>query len=610
MRTAAEIRFRVAQEAWNLWLLWRQPADSRQLPAPIDWLPDAAEVAVRLRGSSFAQEVQGLAKHIAAHRFPIFGSVIETGPAIAWRRDYVHRKESGLDYFRRIPYLDFDRVGDHKMIWELNRHQHLVVLAQAFLFTGRMEFLDEIGGQLKSWWDANPFQRGINWASALEVAFRSLSWIWVYHFAGSKLTRDVRERLVRELYRHGLHLEHNLSIYFSPNTHLLGEAVALHVLGRLFTIDRWRRAGAAIVEEQLDRQVRDDGAHFEQSSYYHVYALDLFLLHYVAAGRPERFRRKLGLMGEYLNALLGPGRSIPLIGDDDGGRLFHPYGERRQFGRATLATCSAVLEGEGWPHDDCDVHQQASWWIGKAPRQAQPALPRSQLFQECGLAVMECEDVQVLIKAGPFGANRAGHSHSDCLSIVVRRGGADILIDPGTFTYVADAGLRSWLRSTVAHNTVRIDGRDQGTQRPQFGWLSKPDVEIHESRFGQEDFLDASVRYDGFRHRRRVTFRKPHWLWVVDEIEGPAGDHLIEQFWHPGLEVEALPDGGFRIGPGAQLVVEATAECEEAWRSSVFGQKLPAPVVVVRRREALPLRISAVVDLSGGNEAIRLDVGI
>jgi hypothetical protein len=31
-------------------------------------------------------------------------------------------------------------------------------------------------------------------------------------------------------------------------------------------------------------------------------------------------------MTEYLRSISGPSAAIPFIGDDDGGRLFHPYG--------------------------------------------------------------------------------------------------------------------------------------------------------------------------------------------------------------------------------------------------------------------------------------------
>ena len=93
-------------------------------------LPDMGAVTQALRGSVFATEANELAREIARHRFPLFGQTLDTGPEIRWNRDYWHDKEYPPVWFRRIPYLDFQQVGDHKAIWELNRHQHLVLLAQ------------------------------------------------------------------------------------------------------------------------------------------------------------------------------------------------------------------------------------------------------------------------------------------------------------------------------------------------------------------------------------------------------------------------------------------------------------------------------------------------
>ena len=140
--------------------------------------------------------------------------------------------------------MDFSPV-----IWELNRHQHLILLGraykltgeahQAYKLTGEAHYASEISRQLESWMEANPFQEGINWTSALEVSIRALSWIWVLHLAGDELGDALRTRVGTELYRHGLYIANNLSYYFSPNTHLLGEAVALHALGLLFRDETW-----------------------------------------------------------------------------------------------------------------------------------------------------------------------------------------------------------------------------------------------------------------------------------------------------------------------------------------------------------------------------------
>ncbi|MEI4926994.1 hypothetical protein Q8G50_31255, partial [Klebsiella pneumoniae] len=76
---------------------------------------------------------------------------------------------------------------------------------------------------------------GINWASMLELGFRSLSWLWALNFFVDAKGNDRAPwtvDLLLGLDRQLAHVERNLSYYFSPNTHLLGEALALYVCGR------------------------------------------------------------------------------------------------------------------------------------------------------------------------------------------------------------------------------------------------------------------------------------------------------------------------------------------------------------------------------------------
>ncbi|MBV8817615.1 MAG: alginate lyase family protein, partial [Acidobacteriaceae bacterium] len=544
-RSPRELRDRAWQEYRNLALLARPPGASAKVatPSPLAIFPDPVGVARDLRNGDFAREVLETADQILAHRFPLLGVTIDTGPQIAWRRDYLSGKETACDYFRLVPYLDATRAGDHKLIWELNRHQHLVLLAQAFLFSEDGRYLEEIKRQLESWMLANPFQRGINWASALEVAFRSLSWMWVYHFVGDRFEPLFRDRFLHVLELHGRHLEVNLSFYFSPNTHLLGEAVALHALGVLFPefarSGEWRDLGGRVVREQREKQVRPDGAHFEQSTYYHVYALDMFRFFELLDGRSIHTQP----LAEVLHALMGPARRLAFFGDDDGGRFFHPFGRRDEFGRASLAAC-------GIGSDDCDLHAMAAWWITE--NQMEPRGWRSRLFADSGLALMSHGPVQCVIDAGQFGPWGSGHSHSDTLSFTVRLADEDILIDSGTYTYVSDPVARDWFRGSAAHNTIRIDGRDQAIPAGPFRWTNQPAVRILEWRSDmQEDCLAAECCYGGFTHKRTFVFRKPGRLLVTDEITGPVGEHLIEQFWHLGSEAAR-----------ARLQIDPTMECQ------------------------------------------------
>ena len=550
-RSPREIAYRLRQEIRNLALLANPPRLPKRfaIPAtPLAGMPDPSEFAAALPDS----ELQDLAGQIREHRFRLLGVTIETGPEIAWRRDYLHDKETGTDYFRLIPFLDASRAGDHKIIWELNRHQHLVILAQA----GN---LDEIVSQLKSWFRANPFQRGINWASALEVAFRALSWIWVYHLIGDRFPASFRAEFLQQLYWHGCHLENNLSFYFSPNTHLLGEAVALHALGFLFPryprARRWRDLGGQVVREQMDRQVHADGSHFEQSTYYHVYALDMFRFTALLEPQSSAYIEKLARMTEFRDTVMGPARRLPFFGDDDGGRFFQPYGRRDEFGRNGPTTSSAL---------------------------------QSKFFFDIGIAVMIAGPVHIVIDAGPFGPWSSGHSHSDALSFTVRVGDEDILIDPGTYTYVGDPVERDRFRGSAAHNTIRIDRRDQAVPAGPFGWKDQPRVKIHSwSSTPQEDSLDAECLYAGFTHRRRFRFQKNEaMLCVSDEVTGPPGDHEIEQFWQFGS-----------VSARRCLEMTETPEEIEGWASSAYGEKHRIPALRIHRRGALPMRFETKIRL-------------
>jgi hypothetical protein len=592
MRSAHEIASRLRQELVNLKLFAIPPTwNGRAQGVLPGLLPDPRRIALRLSSTAFAADLEQLAPEIMSHRFPLLGTSVDTGPAIQWRRDYVNEKETGLSYFRRILYLDFERAGDHKWIWELNRHQHLVALAQAYLFSPRDEYLAEISDQIESWQQQNPFQCGINWASALEVGFRAVSWIWILHLTGPALPESTRQRLEEGLHLHGCYLENNLSFYFSPNTHLLGEVVALHAIGRclphLPRSERWMNLARPVVEDQMERQIRDDGSHFEQSTYYHVYALDMFLLHAVLSSPPQSYLTKLRQMADYLDAVMGVDRRLPFFGDDDGGRWFHPYGTRDTFGRATLATCCALLKREDWSATELDYHPQANWWLECEPRQSFPRSSGSILFRDSGLAVLCSQSSKIVVDCGPFGPSSASHSHADTLSFTVSAEGEEILFDSGTFTYVGNGALRDEFRGTAAHNTVRIDGANQADAVSPFRWANPPAMRVLSWLSRPDgDILEAECRYRGFIHKRYFHLLKPSALLIVDEVSGATGEHHVEQFWHLASESAA-----------SRLILSGPTELLQGWRSRCFSQREPIPVRCVRTCGALPIRLAAAVCL-------------
>ena len=216
---------------------------------------EAAERAelVRRHLPDQAQEIVREADEICQHRFRLLGyENLDYGAEIDWHLDRVHGKRAPLAPWPRIPFLEFNAVGDHKITWELNRHHHLVTLAKAWLLTRDDKYVRELTAQWRSWVKSNPYPLGINWGSTLEVAFRSLSWIWVDRLIGespgaAELWPEFRAELLPALAFHGCYIERYLSTYYSPNTHLLGEAVAMFFLGTIYRqmprAARWKHEG-------------------------------------------------------------------------------------------------------------------------------------------------------------------------------------------------------------------------------------------------------------------------------------------------------------------------------------------------------------------------------
>src|SRR5262249_34900791 len=147
-------------------------------------------------------------------------------------------------------------------------------------------YAEVFADSIRRWRAANPVGLGINWASSLEVSFRLIAWCWAL-----VLFRDARA-LSAELFlevlggidAHARQVERHLSRYFSPNTHLTGEALGLVYAGTLFAelagASRWRALGEDILVAESERQVLGDGVHFERATCYQRYTAEIYL-HFV-----------------------------------------------------------------------------------------------------------------------------------------------------------------------------------------------------------------------------------------------------------------------------------------------------------------------------------------
>jgi Heparinase II/III-like protein/Heparinase II/III N-terminus len=516
------------------------------------WIDRAVEEAENLMGHEVHLlhfDPVRLGREIDWHRDPVTGQT--------WERCHwtVYRPEN--DPLKR----------DSKIVHELNRHQHLPRLAKAYRMTGDERYAAEALAQMLGWIRQNPPGLGINWQSSLEIGIRTISWLWtIFLLLPSRSFDDASAQLVGDsLFAQLEHVYRHTSLYSSPNTHLIGEAAALFIGGLVFQ-DRqravaWMGRGLALLVEEADKQILDDGAHGELSTYYHCYALDFYLQALVLAEQndfrfPAGVRRKIREMLNFVMHVSTPGGTIPLFGDDDGGRALALAQRNYRSFTDALALGAVLFERSDFKHQAGDFPEETFWLLGPKAwetfdaLESEPPVENQAIFASAGYAMQRSGwgplDSQLLFDTGGLGMLTGGHSHADALSLVLYGHGRELLADPGTSVYNGAPEWRSYFRSTRAHNTVAIDDCDQAEAGGTFRWKTRMSTRMNCDASFPPEYLEAE--HDGYQrlthpvsHRRRLLHIPGEYWVVVDDFDG-AGQHTFDFHYHFGAGVDATLD--------------------------------------------------------------------
>jgi heparinase II/III-like protein len=595
--------------------------------------------ALRRVDARFDESLRERADRVMRGAFDLLGfRELSFGQPIDWWLDPVAGVRAPAGHWSRIDYLDPSLAGDHKVVWELSRHHALLTLAQAWWCTHDTRYRDALSGLLESWLVANPPKVGIHWASSLEVSFRGIAWLWILALAGDSLPPPLVRRMVGFLAISARHVNQYLSRWFSPNTHLTGEALGLFMTGTALPQCRdapqWRATGASLLLDWIDRHVRRDGTYVEQSTWYHRYTTD-FYLQFLAlsdrAGTPVRDRvsQPLAKLLEHLQWIARPDGSMPLIGDDDGGRLLFLDERTAHDVRTPLAIGAVLLDRERLAFG-APPSAELVWLLGAGAldrlshMQAKPPATRRAAFPDGGTYVMRSgwdHDASVMtIDAGPHGFLNGGHAHADALSIDLCLGGKAVFVDPGTYTYTLSPEWRDYFRLTGAHNAVVVDGCGAAIPSGAFQWSSRATSRCLVWHDSGSVALFAGT-HDGFerlrppvRYQRTVVFVEPD-LWIVRDQVYADDEHEVAVHWQCATGLTAHEESGGIVvrAAGEPLATMKVAEpdgrwsVEEGWVSPTYGVRVSAPRLRFVRRSKGPMAITTVI--ASGSPTLRVACG-
>lgn len=513
-----------------------------------------------------------------------FGRRVPTGLREPWSLD----PESGRRWPDDVPWWRIDIRNDPrdvKFVWEVARHRDLVVLARGARLEPSGPWLEALDDLLAGWCRQNPPERGVNWYSSLELALRAIAWTQVLALVGDRLAGSTRGAMLQQLRASARHIVIELPYTVSSmkNNHLLGDALGLIVLARLFPQEagakRWNRLGERLFTAQLARHLRPDGSMIEDSLSYHRFVLEMLIVRVLLGDAPAPVVNALRHAAVHLVRLGVFEGALPQYGDWDEGRVLTSSDDPLDVGGSVALALS--LSGEPLPDAWFDRYDELAWYAAAdACRGELSTCSVGLATSSGGIAYVNRAPWRVWLKVGAGPS----HGHADLTALWVQYQGEWLIADPGTGTYNGPLHVRNGFRTSQAHPVLRMDDEDQFVPHRAFRWLNPssghlaPPFRLGERLvlFGWHGAYQHAVA--GLRVARAVVLA-PASLTVLDFVSPEGAGHR----W--SMTVPSAPNVEYREGrfhmatglslpvyglDGAELIV-GRSEPFAGWHSGTYG---------------------------------------
>jgi hypothetical protein len=510
-------------------------------------------------------------------------------------------------HYSTINYRPGNPYGDIRINWELNRLQFLPALAISDESLAKTILID--------WLDKNPYLHGPGYLASMEVALRWFSIYWAICLFEQPLDAALKKTLTGFAASSGRYIESRLSSGSSAGNHLIVEAVGLFWLGKSLRNSRfgirWISKARKILWEQIKRQINPDGSNREQSFWYLGFVIDA-ILHYVLleqrAKIPSEVWYRIEKALEFTHDMILPDGSFPDYGDRDDGVVFRLNGQYAESPFPGLLNTGAFLYNRPEWFRNCKTGmRRRDFWMGNQGHDNELKIlstkpvdfdkPRLKTYPHGGMTLMQWANSRALFRHAPLGLeNTFGHGHADALSVILFWDNIPVLIDLGSGQYNNDQHIRNFFRSTIAHNTIEIGGKNQARILGPFMWEKSYATKLEQS--GIEPNLHAQAIHNGYlktfsiTHTRRVDWLARNHLNIRDFFSGSYGVSMRGAF-HLGhcrsvSQDDNIIEADFKafkfsiIFPAdfSIRVYNGSKDPFMGWRSTIYGKWEPIHSII------------------------------
>lgn len=460
----------------------------------------------------------------------IFDKTIDITKNINWHRGYVSNWEK-LKYSNSINFKYTDEIGDVRYTWEINRHLFFPKLALNYKKTRDEKYIQILKEHFYNWINENPFLKGVNWASPMEIAIRAYQWIITYSMIKDKIDDKFKVDLINSIIYSIRYVNQNYSLFSSANNHLIIEAVYCGIIGYLINPiykNQMCEESIEILNREIKLQNFEDGVNKEQATHYQAFVVDgLLQFGFMLKKLNKKYSEEqiLYRMCEFISVLNKSG-SVIEFGDSDDAKLISFNLKFNEYYEYVLELASLYF---GVEFIEChNLKDETKFVSGVMSIKNLNKIEDKEfyMYKDGGYAIFNINNNFMLFDIGELGfGSIAAHGHADALSIIYSCNKKKVFIDPGTYIYNVQAEWRNYFRKTSSHNTLSINDIDQSEIKGPFLWGRKANTKILE--YGEnKDYIFVKASNDGYGksiHTRSITYLKKDDLFVVvDEFDREA----------------------------------------------------------------------------------------
>lgn len=453
-------------------------------------------------------------------------------------------------------------------LWNFNLHyfEYAITLASKYKLTEDIRYFEKFKELYQNWWSCFGNKTDGDAWHPYTISLRIPNILICCELFAELLEKmpEFKYELLSSLFEQYCFLKKNQEKNLLGN-HYFENLKTLYICSVFFQEEEKRKIYEETLLKEIDVQILEDGMHYERSfMYHHIILEDLIRVERASQYTDNpRFREKIiDTIYKMIDCIYSMEHvetdRIPLFNDAGSGVA--------KNAKQLLNVVRQLYQYE--PHEITSL-------------------------ENAGYYLLKNRDVNILFDCGEMGPSYiTGHGHCDVLSFELYVGEQPVFVNGGTYQYQTE--LRSYFRSTRAHNTIQIGENEQADCWGEHRTADR--FKILDVQYIQDEMIQGSVQYfNGDIVSRKVELKEES-IVIKDVLnqKNNRQDRVSTYFHvHPSCRLDfnrtqntvrlMYPTGALQLAVNkrtADLVLHT--EGDICWYSEEFGKVEKTSVLEVK----------------------------